>query len=267
MQSSKRLTAILCLMTVIIITADGIATQTSATKSGPHITAPTDDGTEQSLERIKPGAISHNWISALQSPAPARTTWGHDRRLTNDSGDSLLSFNFARSLAADDAGRAHVVWYDNRDGQSQIYYKSSADGGSTWAPDLRLSPHAVKQEHPAIAVSRDNIYIVWHDTRDGGFNIYLKRSTDGGANWEPDMRLSGGASSAHASIAASGLSVSVVWGDSRDGQAEIYTRASMDRARRRPSDARSHPAQIRRDGPARRDLPGKRTETRRSAQY
>src|SRR5262249_19989524 len=142
--------------------------------------------------------------------------------------DPLLSFNFARSVAADGAGRVHVVWYDNRDGQSQIYYKRSTDGGLTWAPDLRLSPNAAKQEHPAIAVSRNNIYIVWHDTRDGGFNIYLKRSTDGGANWEPDLRLSGGASAAHASIAASGSSVSVVWGDNRDGQAEIYTRSSAD---------------------------------------
>src|SRR5262245_33277324 len=230
MHLSKRLTAILCLIIRIIIAVFCTVTPTGATQHRPHITAPIDARTDQSLERIKPGELSPNWIPALQSPAPARKTWGPDRRLTNDSGDSLLGFNFARSVAADDTGRTHVIWYDNRDGQQQIYYKRSIDGGFNWEPDLRLSPHPARQEHPSIALSGDNIYIVWHDTRDGGLNIYIKRSTDGGANWEPDVRLSSSGSAAHASIAASGSSVSVVWGDSRDGQAEIYTRASSDGA-------------------------------------
>src|SRR5262245_12312312 len=166
-------------------------------------------------------------ILGLQFPSPARS--GPDQRLTNDPGASLLSYNFARSIAADDAGRVHVVWYDNRSGQSQIYYKRSADGGFTWEPDLRLTPDQAQQEHPAIATSGKAIHIVWHDARNGGFNIYLKRSTDGGASWEPDVRLSTSSSAAHASIAASGSNVHVIWGDHRDGeQAEIYTRASPD---------------------------------------
>ncbi len=198
MHSSKSPRSILCLITVLIIAIYGMAAKTSATQSGPHLTAPT------------------------------RRTWGPDRRLTNAQGDSLLSFNFARNVAADEAGRAHLVWYDNRGGQSQIYYKRSIDGGSTWEPESRLSPYPAQQEHPAIALSGEAVYIVWHDTRYGGFNIYLKRSTDGGGHWEPDERLSGSDSAAQASIAASGSSAHVVWGDSRDGESEIYTRASSD---------------------------------------
>src|SRR5262245_46983871 len=109
MHLSKRLTAILCLITVIISAVYCTVAQTGATQHRPHITEPMDARTDQSLERINPGELSPNWIPALQSLSLARKTWGPDRRLTNDSGESLLSFNFAQSIAADDTGRTHVV--------------------------------------------------------------------------------------------------------------------------------------------------------------
>lgn len=49
--------------------------------------------------------------------------WERDLRLTSDPGDSRLSFNFAWSVAADDSGSVHVVWYNDRDGNAEIYYK------------------------------------------------------------------------------------------------------------------------------------------------
>jgi hypothetical protein len=149
-------------------------------------------------------------------------------RLTYDAGASLLSYNFARSLAADAAGRVHTVWYDNRDGVSQIYYKRSPDGGRTWGSDLRLAACAAMQEAPALAVEGDNVFVVWHSQQDGRFNVFLKRSPDGGANWETDVQLSARDGAAYSSIAVAGESVHVVWGDQRDGQTEIYIRSSID---------------------------------------
>lgn len=49
--------------------------------------------------------------------------WTFDRRLTADPAESGLSFNFARSIAADETGALHVVWIDNRDGNPELYYK------------------------------------------------------------------------------------------------------------------------------------------------
>lgn len=155
--------------------------------------------------------------------------WGPDVRLTAGPGESRLTYNFGRSLAADDAGGVHVVWYDTRDGFPQIYYKRSAGGGDVWEDDVRLSENPAPSEHPSIAVSGTSVYVVWHAARPKmGFFIYYKRSTDGGITWGPEIPLTASGASMHASVATSGANVHVVFGDARAGHAEVYTRRSTD---------------------------------------
>ncbi|HQR34673.1 MAG TPA: sialidase family protein [Blastocatellia bacterium] len=160
--------------------------------------------------------------------APARSQWTPDRRLTFDPADSQLSYNFAWSVAADEVGRVHVVWYDKRDGNSQIYYKRSMDGGESWEPDVRLSTDPAWREHPAIAASGNHVYVVWHDARNEGLDIYFKSSSDGGVTWSGEFPLTSDGSSAHASIAAQGETVQVIWTGYQEGQTEIYTSHSTD---------------------------------------
>lgn len=174
-------------------------------------------------------------LLAALAPAPAggdagsALRWEPERRLTVEPAPSRLSYNFARSIAVDERGRVHAVWYDSRDGRPQIYYKRSEDAGATWGPDTRLSDGTTADENPAIAVSGSNVYVVWHRIREGRFfDVFLRRSADGGSSWEEPAALTDGHSSAHASVAASGPAVHVVWGDSRHGAAEVYTRHSSD---------------------------------------
>ncbi len=165
-------------------------------------------------------------IGGMQSQitAPLRSRWTPDRRLTIDPADSQLSYNFAHSIAADESGRVHVVWYDKRDGNSQIYYKRSADRGETWEPEVRLSYDPALREHPAIAASGNHVYVVWHDTRNDGLDIFFKSSADGGLTWGGETPLTTDGSSAYSSIAAEGENVHVVWGSHQEGpQTEIYT--------------------------------------------
>ena len=56
--------------------------------------------------------------------------WQADQRLTNDTAGSCTSLNNARRIAAtgDDV---HAVWNDNHDGNGEIYYKRSTDGGDS----------------------------------------------------------------------------------------------------------------------------------------
>jgi hypothetical protein len=152
--------------------------------------------------------------------------WEPEVRLTNSRGASLLTFNFARSIAADESGNVHVVWYDSRGGTPQVYYKRSSDGGENWGPDTPLTQNLWPSEHPAVAVAGSQVYVVWHEVRGGGPNVYFRRSSDSGASWSPSVPLTDGHSSAHASIAVAGSDVHVVWGDGRDGHAEIYGRRS-----------------------------------------
>ncbi|MEK7829731.1 MAG: sialidase family protein [Acidobacteriota bacterium] len=176
-------------------------------------------------------AFPKSWKGQAQVgiSAPTRSQWTPDRRLTFDQADSQLSYNFAWSIAADEAGRVHVVWYDKRDGNSQVYYKRSMDGGETWGPDVRLSEDPAWREHPAIAASGNHVYVVWHDARNEGLDIYFKSSADGGLTWSGEIPLTTDGSSAHASIVAQGENVQVIWGSHQEGpQNEVYTSHSTD---------------------------------------
>ena len=72
-----------------------------------------------------------------------------------------------------------IVWFDDRDGPDEIYFKQSVDGGITWGEDTRLTYSSSKSRTPAISLSGDTIHVVWHDDRDGDYyEIYYKRNPD-----------------------------------------------------------------------------------------
>lgn len=152
-------------------------------------------------------------------------------RLSSGLSDSQLSYNFARSVAAGDAGDVHAVWFD-----SGVHYRRSLDDGRTWLAPLSLSTSTgVRSEHAAIAVHGRAVYVVWHELRGGPAQvvpqIVFRRSLDRGATWEQEQRLTDPAiHSAHPSIAASANRVHVTWFDGRHGDrlSEIYTRHSRD---------------------------------------
>jgi hypothetical protein len=112
----------------------------------------------------------------------------------------------------------HVVWHDYRDGNWEIYYKRSPNGGISWETDTRMTDAIGDSDYPSVAVSGSVVHVVWYDSRDGNYEIYYKRSTDGGINWEADTRLTNyDGESDHPSVAVSGSVVHVVWRDKRDG--------------------------------------------------
>ena len=150
-------------------------------------------------------------------------SWGADTRLTNNTAYSEYpSISVAGSAV-------HVVWNDFRDGSDQIYYKRSTDGGASWGPDIRLTNDSVSSQYPSVSVSGPVVYVVWTDWRDGNYEIYYKCSTDGGASWGTDTRLTNNPfTSLFPSVSVSGLFVHVVWIDSRDGNDQLYYACSTD---------------------------------------
>jgi hypothetical protein len=118
----------------------------------------------------------------------------------------------------------HVVWFDERDGNSEIYYKRSTDAGASWGADTRLTNNSANSFSPSVSVSGQVVHVVWSDNREGNNNeIYYKRSTDGGVSWGADTRLTNNsANSSYPSVSVSGQVVHVVWYDERDGNSEIY---------------------------------------------
>lgn len=153
--------------------------------------------------------------------------WEPDVRLTNNAAESHITYS-AKCMASN-GNVVHIVWFDSRDGNREIYYKRSTDGGSNWEADTRLTNDNAVSWHPSLSLSGQVLHIVWSDYRDGNYEIYYKRSTDGGTNWGADTRLTNAAaSSGYPSIAVSGQVVHVVWRDVRDGNNEIYYKSSTD---------------------------------------
>jgi len=114
--------------------------------------------------------------------------WEPDVRLTFDPAHSYNSRNNARSVVAID-DTVYVVCFDDREEDFQIYYNRSIDGGLTWEADIRLTEAPEDSKYPSVAVSGPNVHVIWQDKRDGDYQIYYKRSTDGGVTWETDTRL------------------------------------------------------------------------------
>jgi len=146
-------------------------------------------------------------------------SWGNDTRLTNDpNGSALPNLSLSSQFV-------HVIWYDNRNGAYEVYYKRSTDQGISWESDIRLTNDPAASLSPTISTLGLCLHVVWADERNGtqNFEIYYKRSTDQGVNWSSDIRLTNAPSySSNPFVTVSGQFVHVIWSELRDGNYEIY---------------------------------------------
>jgi len=81
-----------------------------------------------------------------------------------------------RVAAAHEENAAYIVWHDNRDGNSEIYYAKMEKNKYGETPEnYRLSRNPASSLYPRVAVDPDdNVHVAWGDTRDGNSEIYYK---------------------------------------------------------------------------------------------
>jgi hypothetical protein len=121
------------------------------------------------------------------------------------------------------------MWSDTRDGNYEIYCKRSTDNGVSWSADTRLTNDGAASLHVSCAAVGSAVHLTWHDNRTGSDEIYYKRSTDVGASWGTDTRLTSNAGvSWFASVDAWGNYVQTAWVENSDGNPEIYSKRSTD---------------------------------------
>ena len=109
--------------------------------------------------------------------------------------------------------------------QSQLQKGNEAVGGDR---AIRQSSN-VKAAAP-IAISGDNIYIVWPTNSTGNDEVNFRASTDGGTTFADKITLSNttGAESQDAEIAADGDNVIVTWWERNQTAEEPVVRISTD---------------------------------------
>jgi hypothetical protein len=121
-----------------------------------------------------------------------------------------------------------VTWHDTTPGNSEIYFKRSLDGGANWTVNKRLTFNAGNSYASALAVDGSKIYTVWFDDTPGNYEIYFKKSFDGGANWRADKRLTNNTgASRYPALAVDGPNIYVVWFDVTPMNLEIYFKQSL----------------------------------------
>lgn len=156
----------------------------------------------------------------------ARADWRPAKRITWTSGWSEYP-----SMAVDPSGNPHVVWDDDTTGYSEVYYKGSSDGGATWTTAKRLSSTTAGCYRPDIAVdSSGALHVVWYDFAPGDYEVYYRKSPDGGITWTTTKRItwtSGGSEYPAVAVDSSG-NPHVAWMEYTLGNYEIYYKKSTD---------------------------------------
>ncbi len=170
------------------------------------------------------GASPGPWDLVLESVGVERDTlsdgftvlpfsmWFPGVAITTGAGEEVLSPVSARSIAAGAAGRAYVVWEDDRHGNAEIYLREF--NGSTWESEQRVTDELGTSSAPAVAVdAAGNVHVVWVYLGGGGWHIY--HDMYDGVAWAGHEDLSGtiGGEPACAVAADGAGNVHVVWLD------------------------------------------------------
>lgn len=161
--------------------------------------------------------------------------------------DQFRFFSTLAAAADPRTGELYVAWTDRRNLNTngiEVLYVKGSPGGASWSAPARLSHDApgVVRDHitPVLyADSSSRLHAFWLDRRldpdNRFFDSWYSSSTDGGATWDPDTRVSaasqdlnvglppgsGNAAGDYWGLDAVSDTVYVAWNDSRSGQQDI----------------------------------------------
>lgn len=98
------------------------------------------------------------------------------------------------SVSSDGRGHVFVVFegQNPRNGDADIFYSFSDDGGKTWSPRQDVSPTTGVSTRPRVAVEKNGaIDVVWNDTTrdENNPDIFFTRSTDSGRSWTVPLNI------------------------------------------------------------------------------
>jgi len=112
-------------------------------------------------------------------------TWRQDYGQSDiriDTQPTGTKFSTDPQISSDSDGNVYVIWEDERDGFTDVYFNYSTDFGATWRQDygqldIRLdtdAPGAARSRYPQISSDNNgNAYVVWEDIRNGWVEVYF----------------------------------------------------------------------------------------------
>ena len=159
-----------------------------------------------------------NYDILLKTSNDGGQTFGDVVNLSNNTADS---YNQEISVSGNNV---YVVWQDAQkltQGNSNISFISSNDGGQTFGDVVNLSNNAGKTSFPKISSSQGNVYVAWNidsgdrsivgvNNTEGG--IFFVKSPDNGSSFNEEISLNTNEKPGELQIDASDNNVYVIWG-------------------------------------------------------
>jgi hypothetical protein len=155
-------------------------------------------------------------------------SWIANRALTAGG----FAWAWAGSLAVSSTTIAHAVYEERVVGNWGVYYRRTANSGTTWATPIRLSRASVCDAGaPSIDAYGSGVDAVWLESDDilAGLDtvIMYRRSTDAGVSWADAVPLTPSQESAGMPrVARRGAFLAVTWTNEANGK--VYVRVSKD---------------------------------------
>jgi hypothetical protein len=152
------------------------------------------------------------------------TSWSASKRLTSNT-----EYSRYPDIAVDSSGNVYVVWVQYIPDRTEIYWKKSANNGTSWTASKRFTWNDDWSRDPAIASdSNDNIYVVWEDHSPGFPQLLLKWSTNGGTSWSSSQLTWNDDQSRAPDLAVdSSDNIHLIWEDYSPGAPEIFYKKSV----------------------------------------
>jgi hypothetical protein len=142
---------------------------------------------------------------------------GSEERVTFDSSNSY------RASLVWTGGEYGLAWYDNRDGNGEIYFTRLDVSGNKIRSDIRVTNDPAGSWNPSLVWTGSEYGVAWYDFRDGNYEIYFARLSSVGSKIGSDLRVTSDSErSQYPSLTWSGSEYALAWYDLRDGNGEIY---------------------------------------------
>ncbi|HUT54184.1 MAG TPA: putative metal-binding motif-containing protein [bacterium] len=147
----------------------------------------------------------------------AGTKIGSDLRVTGDANRSGYP---SLSWTGSEFG---VSWFDERDGNREIYFARISSTGTKIGSDIRVTTDVSTSDYPNLLWAGSEFGVSWNEHRDGNMEIYFTLISAAGTKIGSDFRVtSANGNSCWPSLSWTGSEFGLGWADFPDGNLEIY---------------------------------------------